>query len=59
MITFVYVLGCLDVNHVNNNPPYYACDCVSFNDPCFASGGCVLEEECPESDGESSGIRSC
>ena len=56
-IPFAFVLGCSDVNHVNNQPGHFSCDCVSFNNPCLEEdGGCVLEERCPESDGESSGI---
>ena len=53
----VYSLACLDVNHVNDNPGHYSCDCVESSDPCFADGGCVLEARCPESDGDSTGIQ--
>merc|ERR1719216_472243 len=28
--------ACLDVNHVNDNPGHYSCDCVESSDPCFA-----------------------
>ena len=56
-LTCVCLLGCSNVNHVNDNVGYFTCDCVSFNNPCLEEGGdCVLEERCPESDGESSGI---
>ena len=55
---FVYSLACLDVNHVNDNPGHYSCDCVESSDPCFADGGCVLEARCPESDGDSTGIQT-
>ena len=55
---FVYSLACLDVNHVNDNPGHYSCDCVESSDPCFADGGCVLEARCPESDGDSTGIHT-
>ena len=55
---FVYSLACLDVNHVNDNPGHYSCDCVESSDPCLADGGCVLEARCPESDGDSTGIQT-
>ena len=54
--TNLSVLACLDVNHINDNPGYFTCDCVDSNDPCLAEGGCVVEERCPESDGQTTGI---
>ena len=54
--TNLSVLACLDVNHINDNPGHFTCDCVDSNDACLADGGCVLEERCPESDGQSTGI---
>ena len=55
-ITNLSVLACFDVNHINDNPGHFTCDCVDSNNPCLADGGCVLEERCPESDGQSTGI---
>ena len=55
-ITNLSVLACLDVNHINDNPGYFTCDCVDSNNPCLADGVCVVEERCPKSDGKSTGI---
>ena len=57
-ITNLSVLACLDVNHINDNPGHFTCDCVDSDDPCLADGGCVVEERCPESDGQSTGIHA-
>lgn len=43
---------CMDVNHINDNPGFYTCDCVAPSDPCLADGECVPEAMCPGTDGQ-------
>merc|ERR1712154_745153 len=43
---------CEDVNHINDNPGYYTCDCVELDDPCLTDEVCVPEENCPDMDGQ-------
>lgn len=43
---------CMDVNHINDNPGFYTCDCVAPSDPCLADGECVPEAMCPDNDGQ-------
>ena len=50
--------ACVNVSHVHDNPGHYTCDCLGSNDPCFEDGNCALEESCPESDGQPTGIIS-
>ena len=44
-------IGCVNVNHINDKPGYYTCDCVDPSDQCLADGTCVGEDECPAKDG--------
>ena len=44
------------VNHIYDNPGYFTCDIVVSNDPCLTDQQCELENKCPESDGERTGI---
>jgi len=43
---------CVNVNHVNDNPGFYACDCVDPADECLSSGDCVEEPNCPSKNDE-------
>jgi len=43
--------NCVNVNHRNDNPGYYTCDCVPPSDPCLEDAECVVETKCPDSDG--------
>jgi len=43
--------SCIPVNHINDNPGYYTCDCVDPTDPCIADGVCRPESMCPSIDG--------
>merc|ERR1711997_135567 len=45
--------ACLNVNHINDNPGHFTCDCVDPNNSCLADGVCVVEGRCPQSDGQS------
>ena len=44
------------VNHIYDNPGYFTCDIVVSDDPCLTDQQCELENKCPESDGERTGI---
>jgi len=44
--------ACTNVNHVNDRPGYYTCDCVSPSDPCLADGECIEESMCPDMNGQ-------
>merc|ERR1719354_1488408 len=46
---------CVPVNNVEDNPGYYTCDCVDYNDECLSDGGCVVEMACPGVDGQAMG----
>ena len=38
---------CVQVNHINDNPGYYTCQCVVESDQCLSDGECVREDNCP------------
>ena len=63
IIAFIFLLNIvfhpsdyIYVNHIYDRPGYLTCDCVSSNDPCLTDQQCELENKCPESDGERTGI---
>ena len=53
------LLACVNVNHIYDNPGYYTCDCVASNDQCLIDEHCEVEEKCPESNGQPTGIQGC